>query len=157
MKDNKNEIENEGLRLHQLQEILAEFMKHARKSQVDIATSMISWNVRYCSGWIYAIDIQVTDFSIAIEVVGSGEPSPASGVSANAYSALDKGKEFIVWLLEPMRPAKQPKKWSGTMQHPDHNSKVGDTLTSFVHFAYQWTEKGVVFADLQSKFYLSLH
>ncbi|KAJ3747078.1 kinase-like domain-containing protein, partial [Lentinula detonsa] len=44
----------------------------------------------------------------------------------------------------------EPTKWSGTMQHPEHNSKVGDTLTSFVHFAYEWTHQTVVFANLQT-------
>lgn len=41
IKDNKTEIENEGLRLHQLKEILAEFMKHAHKNQVDISRGTV--------------------------------------------------------------------------------------------------------------------
>ncbi|KAJ3806027.1 kinase-like domain-containing protein, partial [Lentinula aff. lateritia] len=57
----------------------------------------------------------------------------------------------ITWLLEPIRPrASVTTKWSGTMQHPLHNSKVGDTLMTFVHFAYHWTYMTLVFADLQT-------
>ncbi|KAE9397802.1 hypothetical protein BT96DRAFT_789121, partial [Gymnopus androsaceus JB14] len=127
---NKTEVENEVLRLKQLQEILSEFMNHAKKNLANI---------------------KVANFHLAVEVVGSGEPSPASGITPDEYSALDQRKDFIIWLLEPMRSTtRQPNKWSGTMQHPAHNSKVGDTLTCFVHFAYQWTEKTMVFADLQT-------
>ncbi|KAE9390096.1 hypothetical protein BT96DRAFT_761649, partial [Gymnopus androsaceus JB14] len=56
----------------------------------------------------------------------------------------------ITWLLEPLRPKTETQEWSGTNQHPEHNSKVGSTLTAFVHFAYEWTHKTVVFADLQT-------
>ncbi|KAJ3999268.1 hypothetical protein F5050DRAFT_1709887 [Lentinula boryana] len=40
--------------------------------------------------------------------------------------------------------------WSGAMEHPLHNNKIGDTLTTFAHFTYQWTYKSLVFADLRS-------
>ncbi|KAF9256429.1 hypothetical protein L218DRAFT_881696, partial [Marasmius fiardii PR-910] len=53
------------------------------------------------------------------------------------------------WLLEPMRTG-TPKKWSGTLQHPSHQGKLGVTLTTFVHFAYEWSQKTIVFADLQT-------
>ncbi|KAJ3780281.1 kinase-like domain-containing protein [Lentinula aff. detonsa] len=78
-----------------------------------------------------AADIRVTEFKIALEIP-ENHPSPASGITAGEINAL------------------KPTKWSGTMQHPEHNSKVGNTLTSFVHFAYEWTHQTVVFADLQT-------
>ncbi|KAF8824200.1 hypothetical protein HHX47_DHR8000161 [Lentinula edodes] len=133
--ENRAEVEAEVVRLHRLQKLLAEFVDHARKNKVSIAS-----------------DIKVTAYKIGVEVVGKGaRPSPASGLDPEKYDTLEAEDHQIVWLLEPMRPRTATKKWSGTMQHPGHNSKVGDTLTSFVHFAYQWTYETVVFADLQSE------
>ncbi|KAJ3969764.1 hypothetical protein EV361DRAFT_963860 [Lentinula raphanica] len=129
VKENRTEIENEGIRLHHLQTILDEFRKHAKKERVDIAGN-----------------ITVTDYKIALEVVGDAGPLPASGVVMDLEES-----QLIGWLLEPMRPKTAiTKKWSGTMQHPEHNNKVGDTLTSLVHFGYSWTHKSLVFADLQT-------
>ncbi|KAF9071919.1 kinase-like domain-containing protein, partial [Rhodocollybia butyracea] len=41
-------------------------------------------------------------------------------------------------------------KWSGTMQHPSHRSKLGLMMTIFAHFSLEWTEKTLVFVDLQT-------
>ncbi|KAJ3991959.1 hypothetical protein F5050DRAFT_1580486, partial [Lentinula boryana] len=134
VQENQFEVEAEGQRLHQLHDILNAFIEHAKKNKVKIAA-----------------DIRVTEFKIALEIP-ENHPSPASGVTAGEINALSEDLQYISWLLEPMRPRGiEPTKWSGTMQHPEHNSKVGDTLTSFVHFAYEWTHQTVVFADLQSE------
>ncbi|KAK7438440.1 hypothetical protein VKT23_018052 [Stygiomarasmius scandens] len=65
-------------------------------------------------------------------------PPPASGVKLKDYMKVkDQDDGYITWLLEPIRNASTTKKWSGTMNHPSHTNKVGDTLHAFVHFAYQ--------------------
>ncbi|KAK7435411.1 hypothetical protein VKT23_019673 [Stygiomarasmius scandens] len=81
-------------------------------------------------------------------------PSPASGVKLEDYMKVkDQDDGYITWLLEPIRNASTTKKWSGTINHPSHTNKVGDTLHAFVHFAYQYTQNFVVFADLQTAMY----
>ncbi|KAJ3993927.1 kinase-like domain-containing protein, partial [Lentinula boryana] len=126
---NQSEIVNEVIRLCQLGQLLSAFMDQAKESQVSISTGELLY----------------------ISIMLNG-PSPASGIGDLVYAGLDPTKQYITWLLEPMRPkALATTKWSGTMQHPSHNSKVGDTLTTFVHFTYQWTYKTLVFADLQSE------
>ncbi|KAJ3911434.1 kinase-like domain-containing protein [Lentinula edodes] len=121
--ENHSEIENEAIQLCQLCRLLAAFIDQAKKKSDESF---------YSPG-------------------KEGVPSPASRVSDIVYSGIDSQKKFITWLLEPMRPrASVTTKWSGTMQHPLHNSKLGDTLMTFVHFAYHWTYKTLVFADLQT-------
>ena len=78
-------------------------------------------------------------------------PSPASGISAEkwhdiSFSEQDAG---VVWLLEPERSVAM-ERWSGTMAHPSHTDKRGATLMAFVHFAYVYSRRTIVFADLQS-------
>ncbi|KAF9251019.1 hypothetical protein L218DRAFT_1065832, partial [Marasmius fiardii PR-910] len=93
--------------------------------------------------------LEVTDFKIATEVVSpQAKPSPASGISDNEWTAFCSqqpadAKLLVVWLLEPMRTG-TPKKWSGTLQHPSHQGKLGVTLTTFVHFTYEWSQKTIV-------------
>jgi hypothetical protein len=97
------------------------------------------------------LDIKVTDFRVAAEVIPFGEPpSPASGFTANNLVESEDDNPRIVWLLEPMR-TENVEKWSGTTQFPAHKNLVGDTLSTFTHFGYEYTHHAMVFADLQSK------
>ncbi len=97
-------------------------------------------------------DLTITAYKFAIEVINDNtKPSTASGVTPQQYEALGEKKPCIAWLLEPLRIGNIVTKWSGTMQHPLHNSKVGVSITSFVHFAYVFSLNTIVFADLQSK------
>lgn len=44
-------------------------------------------------------------------------------------------------------------KWSGTLAHPNHNGNlVGTTICAFAHFAYIFSQRSVVFADIQGVF-----
>ncbi|KAK7437693.1 hypothetical protein VKT23_018409 [Stygiomarasmius scandens] len=134
--ENHQELQLEALRLHQLSCILEDFKDYAKRNKVSIAD-----------------DIKVTEFKIAIENISvDGKPSPASGITSEEYESVqDKQDGYITWLLEPMRNASTTTKWSGTMDHPQHpTSKVGDTLYAFVHFAYQYMDNTLVFADLQT-------
>ncbi|KAL0566994.1 hypothetical protein V5O48_014997 [Marasmius crinis-equi] len=136
--ENQSEVEGEALRLDQCKQLLEEFYTHAKGLKVtDIAT-----------------DIKVTGFQIAAEAMpDNGYPSVASGISSSAWDKFDS-KPRVTWLIEPMRNSSTGiKKWSGTMEHPDHNNKIGATLASFVHFAYVYTHQSVVFADLQTSLF----
>ncbi|EJF58403.1 hypothetical protein DICSQDRAFT_66970, partial [Dichomitus squalens LYAD-421 SS1] len=63
-----------------------------------------------------------------------------------SFSKQDAG---LVWLLEPERSVAM-ERWSGTMAHPNHADKRGATLTAFVHFAYVYSHRTLVFSDLQT-------
>ncbi|KAE9403508.1 hypothetical protein BT96DRAFT_1080110 [Gymnopus androsaceus JB14] len=133
--ENQQEVEAEALHLALLACLLAEFKKQAQRKKISIAN-----------------DVEVTAHKVAVEVITSDDaPLPASEVTAETFASLADGKNSITWLLEPLRPKTETQEWSGTNQHPEHNSKVGSTLTTFVHFAYEWTHKTVVFADMQCK------
>ncbi|KAL0062900.1 hypothetical protein AAF712_010221 [Marasmius tenuissimus] len=137
IEENKEEVSKEGIRLYQLADILPKFLNHSRKSRATIMD-----------------DIRVTEFKVAAEQVPpGGYPSPASGISKDAWDSLDdSGKEFAaLWLLEPLRATTAPTtKWSGTMQHPTPTGMLGATMTALAHFAYKYTHNTIVFADLQS-------
>ncbi|KAJ6556663.1 kinase-like domain-containing protein, partial [Mycena sp. CBHHK59/15] len=55
----------------------------------------------------------------------------------------------ITWLLEPQR-ASSIEKWSGTLEHPIHSGKAGNTMDAFMHFSYIYSQQSLIFADLQS-------
>ncbi|KAL0578181.1 hypothetical protein V5O48_003812 [Marasmius crinis-equi] len=134
VEENMTEIEQEAFRLHHLDLYFKAFEDHARENRVTIAE-----------------DIRVTDFRLALEDVSGfqGQPSPASGVKSLDESEVD-GNAQIAWLLEKWRGDHPTTKWSGTMAHPSHPGKIGVTLTAFAHFAYESSDRSLVFADLQS-------
>ena len=70
-------------------------------------------------------------------------PSPASECSVNNIR--------ISWLVEDRRPALTIR-YSGTMRHPNHNDRTGATVVAFSHFVYEFSNKTLVFADLQGMF-----
>lgn len=76
-------------------------------------------------------------------------PSKASGVSD---IILDE--DGITWLAEKKRPTTVCR-YSGTLSH--HTSSRRDlrsmTIYAFVHYAYGHSNKIMVFADLQGKYY----
>ena len=59
----------------------------------------------------------------------------------------------IVWLLEPMRGS-SIERWSGTLKHPNHDNKVGQTMDAFMHFSYVYSQHTIVFADIQGDFFV---
>ena len=73
-----------------------------------------------------------------------GEPSIASGLPAFETDSA-------TWLVEPRR-TKSVVKFSGTLVHPSHADKVGITLVAFAHFSYEFSQKQLVFADIQGKY-----
>ncbi len=92
--------------------------------------------------------------------VRSGAPTPASGLTQDQWEGMssDEQSTGIVWLLEPERSS-IIQRWSGTMQHPKQTTnKTGATVTAFAHFAYIFSLRTIVFADIQSKWgYQCLH
>lgn len=87
------------------------------------------------------------------EIVGESSlaPSPASGVSMEVFldSTSQNPDSAITWLLEPRR-ASSVEKWSGTLEHPPHSDKAGNTIDAFMHFSYIYSQQSLLFADLQS-------
>ncbi len=42
-------------------------------------------------------------------------------------------------------------RFSGTLSHPSHTDKTGLTIVAFAHYAYCYSQKNIVFADIQGK------
>lgn len=103
------------------------------------------------------IGFEFSHCTLAREVIDTensvSHPSPASGVLSDQWSDASFADQDagVVWLLEPERSA-AVERWSGTMEHPAHHDKRGATLVAFVHFAYVYSLRTKVFADLQSTF-----
>ncbi|KAJ7239469.1 kinase-like domain-containing protein [Mycena rebaudengoi] len=96
-----------------------------------------------------ATNFEITRCRLAQEVVKSdGAPSPASGVVAEVYEAEPLTTRRIVWLLEPLRNSAVTH-YTGTMEHPAGKGQMAHTLSAFVHYAFQWSEGEVIFADIQ--------
>lgn len=88
-------------------------------------------------------DIQFTDIFLLQESV----PSKLSG----AEELEPVGIDDYIWLVEPLHP-KAMVKYSSTLAHQcNRTDKVGSTLNAFVHFAYEYSQEQIVFADLQGK------
>jgi hypothetical protein len=89
----------------------------------------------------------------------NGEASPASGVPKDAFldrelipDDINQNTWSVPWLLERKR-SKHSTKWSGTNVHPSYeNNKLGNILTAFAHFVYEYTYGSIVIADIQSMF-----
>ena len=115
-----------------------------------------SLNINIAELMINLTDICITDFLLALEIIGDGEePCPASGLTSTDIHTQDKKLEhgedshhFVAWLLEEHRRTCTHKR-SGTNQHPSHNhSQVGNVKTAFVHFVYLYSYESVVLADI---------
>ncbi|KAI1791093.1 kinase-like domain-containing protein [Ganoderma leucocontextum] len=96
-------------------------------------------------------DFAFTSCYLAREIVGPNGPSKASGISQESWASLTEKDpdSTIIWLLEPRR-SKSVTRWSGTLAHSKRADKRHSTMGAFVHFAYDWSQQTVVFADLQS-------
>ncbi|KAJ6628765.1 hypothetical protein B0H10DRAFT_1777418, partial [Mycena sp. CBHHK59/15] len=132
IQENHNEIVKEATRLAKAAYFLKRFMAETKKENVDV----------------------VTDFKLAVEVVHDDSgPSTASGFSLAQYQAAND-PAIVVWLFEPCRSS-TVKHWSGTNDYPAwHQSKLGNTLGAFTHWAYLFSQESIVLADLQSVLYL---
>ncbi|KAH9917386.1 kinase-like domain-containing protein [Epithele typhae] len=85
---------------------------------------------------------------LAEEIIVDGSPSVASGVTSEKWA--DEPKPRLLWLLEPIRPGGEPKRWSGTLVHRNNESLSSMTMEAFTHFTYEYSNGNVVIADLQS-------
>ncbi|KAF8225915.1 hypothetical protein L208DRAFT_1304451, partial [Tricholoma matsutake] len=89
--------------------------------------------------------INITECILAKEVMEDGSaPSVPSGIEA--LDALDDRR--IIWFLEPLHQS-TVQRYSGTMQHANPTGKMGYTVATFVHYAYQYSEGALVFTDIQ--------
>ncbi|KAH9941165.1 kinase-like domain-containing protein [Epithele typhae] len=85
---------------------------------------------------------------LAEEIIVDGSPSVASGVTSEQWA--DEPKPRLLWLLEPIRPGGEPKRWSGTLVHRNNESLSSMTMGAFTHFTYEYSNSNIVIADLQS-------
>ena len=69
--------------------------------------------------------------------------------------SLEEGSS-AVWLVEPRR-TKTVLKFSGTLNHPNRQDKVGTTISSFAHFSYQVSNRELVFADIQGMNFATIY
>ncbi|KAK7013006.1 kinase-like domain-containing protein [Favolaschia claudopus] len=95
--------------------------------------------------------IAVTEFKLGLEVVADDSaPSPASGISLEAYLAADPSAVQVLWLFEPRRSSAVDH-WSGTNEYPPwHQNKLGSTLNAFAHYVYQISQETTVITDVQT-------
>ncbi|KAJ7111719.1 kinase-like domain-containing protein, partial [Mycena epipterygia] len=104
-----------------------------------------------------ANNFEITKCRLAQEVIKSEEaPSPASGIVKEVFEAESSTTRRIVWLLEPLRNPSVTH-YMGTMEHPAGRGQLAHTLSAFVHYAFQWSEGNVIFADIQGVFLLLVH
>lgn len=84
-------------------------------------------------------DLHFVDAYLGVEV----EPTGIAGQNGSATPTA------WTWIIEKQRPM-TVSKWSGTLAHPNyHHDLVGATICAFVHFAYIFSQRTVVFADVQ--------
>jgi hypothetical protein len=58
------------------------------------------------------------------------------------------GEKGAMWLVKPQQTTSVVK-FSGTLQHPSQDNKVGKTITAFAHFVFTISKQSLVFADIQ--------
>ncbi|KAF7354438.1 Kinase-like protein [Mycena venus] len=131
--ENSSQLENEFIRLNQGQWFLDQFYARADETETEVSN-----NFMFSRGLLVR------------EIIEGTGPSPASGVSMQAFlDSMDYNPDTsIVWLLEPSRGS-AIERWSGTLQHPNHENKPGQTIDAFMHFSYVYSRQTLVFADIQ--------
>lgn len=140
--ENKANLENELIRLKNAEWFLSKFKALAKDSGVEFSSSiLILFQTSFLSFTEFNLDIVVSEGFLIREM---GEPSPASSLSSFEDDAA-------VWLVEPRR-TKAVRKFSGTLVHPSRPDKLGQTLSAFAHFVYEYSGKELVFADIQGNF-----
>ncbi|KAJ7845590.1 kinase-like domain-containing protein [Mycena olivaceomarginata] len=118
--DNRIEVESEVIRLAQGKWFLDAFY-------------------RFCKGYK---EVSFADAFLAVEIK---KPSKASGVA----SIPDEQEEGLTWIVERKRPTTVIK-FSGTLIHHSHRTDLRSaTISAFAHFVYGYSNKSLVFADLQ--------
>ena len=73
-----------------------------------------------------------------------GQPSLAS-----SFPSFEE--DTVIWLVEPHH-TKSICKFSGTLVHPNHPNKLGQTLSAFSHFVYQFSGEELALVDIQGWF-----
>ncbi|KAK7046460.1 kinase-like protein [Favolaschia claudopus] len=134
--ENTVQLTNEMIRLAKGQWFLDKFYERAEETATSVTT-----------------DFRFSEGLLVQEIIGesASAPSPAAGQSLDAFlDSVDQNPDSaITWLLEPLR-ASYVEKWSGTLEHPTHSNKAGKTMDAFVHFCFVYSQRSLVFADLQS-------
>ncbi|KAJ7280612.1 hypothetical protein C8J57DRAFT_1500831 [Mycena rebaudengoi] len=119
---NTTNLELEVVRCEQARWFLNEFRATVDSHNIATATSWVISELMTVRITEPSIKFEITRCRLAQEVVKSdGAPSPASGVVAE----------------------------TGTMEHPAGMGQMAHTLSAFVHYAFQWSEGEVIFADIQ--------
>ncbi|KAJ6611239.1 kinase-like domain-containing protein, partial [Mycena sp. CBHHK59/15] len=131
--ENSSQLENEFIRLNQGQWSLDQFYARAVETETEVSN-----NFMFSRGFLVR------------EIIEGTGRSPASGVSMQAFlDSIDRNPDTsIVWLLEPSRGS-AIERWSGTLRHPNHENKPGQTIDAFMHFSYVYSRQTLVFADIQ--------
>ncbi|EDR01742.1 uncharacterized protein LACBIDRAFT_333002 [Laccaria bicolor S238N-H82] len=95
--------------------------------------------------------------------VGSGREVMAEENTANLENELIRLK-MVGWFLHKFKAlakehsvefssehcrTKAVRKYSGTLVHPNRQDKLGQTLSVFAHFLYEYSRKELVLADIQ--------
>jgi hypothetical protein len=82
---------------------------------------------------------QDVQFSDGFLIQEHGDASLSSGFSEG---------DVVVWLVEPCC-TKSVVKFSRTLMHPTQNDKMGMTITAFAPYMYEFSNKTLIFADIQ--------
>ncbi|KAF8214452.1 kinase-like domain-containing protein, partial [Mycena galopus ATCC 62051] len=132
MAENILNLECEAIRCEQARWFLRNFRSAAQDHNLEIANNF-----------------DITQCSLVQEVIiEGGAPSSASGVVREIFEAEPVVIRKVVWFLEPLRNPSVTH-YTGTMEHPAGRGQLGPTLSAFVHYAFQWSEGNVIFADIQ--------
>lgn len=97
----------------------------------------------------FMVDFDITQCRLAREVIEwDSSPSPAAAIVKEVFEAEPVATRQVVWLLEPFRNPSVTH-YTGTMDHLAGRGQLAQTLSTFVHYAFQWSEGNMIFADLQ--------
>ncbi|KAJ7580004.1 kinase-like domain-containing protein [Mycena floridula] len=161
--DNLRELTKEVVRLSQLRFFWDRFVEIAGDTNVDITDFQVT-------GCLLAQEVLTEDLLPSTALgVSDYQPSPqdittekdaSTGATNedsetttcnNSDNSTDSTTTIssITWLLEPERSTRT-KRYSGTNEHLTHNTKDGSTINAFQHFVYLYSQKGLVFADIQT-------
>lgn len=156
--ENRDLLMAEISRLQRCGEMLMEFYRYAKQCEVQVSkgTATIQPIFQIISRLILVSEFRVTSAYLAREVYDQDKPpetlSSASGrvrVSNFDPFEADDCPDGAYWLLEPMRHT-SVKRYSGTMDHINReHGKDALTINAFAHFAYIYSGKEIVFADIQ--------
>ena len=72
------------------------------------------------------------------------------------YRVVDGREQGLAWIVDPMLPSTETKKYSGTLHAGKHDDIYGQTCDALAHYSLESSDCTLVLVDIQGRLQLSM-